>query len=145
MQKIYKYPTGAEIPEGAVYLNTVTQTQIRESVGKPYETCFLVWHYFLVDVREKTYNKDTILSEISNEEHIYISAVRYALGRMSYIVSVTTEFILQKKLSSQCREVILNDIDRARAPGSNGLGMDIDKKHWEELEAYLKADQEQDK
>lgn len=145
MKKIYKYPTGAEIPQGAIYLNTVTQTQIRESVGKPYETCFLVWHYFLVDFREQTGNKDIILSEISDEEQVYISAVRYALGRMSYIVSVTTEFILQKKLSAKCIEVILNDIARARDMGSNGLGMDIDKKHWEELEAYLKADQEQNK
>jgi hypothetical protein len=50
MKKIYKYPTGAKIPEGAIYLNTVTQTKQSEGAGKPWETCWFVWHYFLVEV-----------------------------------------------------------------------------------------------
>lgn len=57
MKKIYKYPTGAEIPDGAIYLSTVTQTQIEENTGRNGDTtfalwnrCWLVWHYFLVEV-----------------------------------------------------------------------------------------------
>jgi len=52
-KKIFKYPTGAEIPEGAVYLSTVTQTEEFES-GMRTKTvpCWYVWHYFLVEVEE---------------------------------------------------------------------------------------------
>lgn len=50
--KIYKYPTGAEVPHGAIYMGTVTQTSVE--TGKyvtgegRWESCWLVWHYFLV-------------------------------------------------------------------------------------------------
>ena len=55
MLKIYKYPTGAEIPEGAIYLKTVVQ---KEALGKwsgieKWEKCWLVWHYFLVPQKPK--------------------------------------------------------------------------------------------
>jgi hypothetical protein len=54
MKKIFKYATGEAIPEGAVYLSTVTQTKMLVEDGR-YEDnhcwieCWLVWHYFLVD------------------------------------------------------------------------------------------------
>lgn len=57
MKKIYKYPTGAEIPEGAIYLSTVKQTEYYTNISNTgdvsqafWEKCYLVWHYFLVDV-----------------------------------------------------------------------------------------------
>lgn len=62
IKKIYKYPTGATIPEGAIYLNTVTQTDIdfgstggASGVGGigGWCKCWLVWHYFLVEVEEE--------------------------------------------------------------------------------------------
>ncbi len=46
-KKIYKYPTGATPPAGAIYLNTVTQTQIE--IRGQWHNCWLVWHYFLVE------------------------------------------------------------------------------------------------
>ena len=49
MKRIYKYPTGAEVPKGAVYLETVTQTNIHEE-GIGWQKCWLVWYYFLVEV-----------------------------------------------------------------------------------------------
>ena len=56
MKKIYKYPTGAEVPEGATYLGTVTQTKINDEKDHPgrgmWCDCWLVWHYFLVEVEE---------------------------------------------------------------------------------------------
>lgn len=54
MKKIYKYPTGVEIPEGAVYLSTVTQTEEYNGDTNAdegdYIKCWYVWHYFLVEV-----------------------------------------------------------------------------------------------
>ncbi len=41
MKKIYKYATGSEIPEGAVYLGTIAQTE-ENSAG--WHKCWLVWH-----------------------------------------------------------------------------------------------------
>ena len=41
MKKIYKYGTGDEVPDKAIYLTTIVeQTQLNQ----------LVWHYFLVEV-----------------------------------------------------------------------------------------------
>jgi hypothetical protein len=55
VKRIYKYPTGAAIPKGAVYLNTVTQTKIQGEhplMNNCFVDCWLVWHYFLVEVDE---------------------------------------------------------------------------------------------
>jgi len=52
VKKIYKFPTGATIPDGAVYLNTVTQTSVYNYNTKKWESCWLVWHYFLVEAEE---------------------------------------------------------------------------------------------
>ncbi len=53
MKKVYKYGTGETIPEGAVYLKTVTQTEIPyDEKVKEWGKCWLVWHYFLVEVEE---------------------------------------------------------------------------------------------
>ena len=54
MKKVYKYPTGGEIPEGAVYLCTQVETMTHEitQLGESESTTHnaLVWHYFLVEV-----------------------------------------------------------------------------------------------
>lgn len=56
VKRVFKYGTGQAIPDGAVYLNTVTQewqpTQYK-IVDNSWERCFLVWHYFLVEVEDK--------------------------------------------------------------------------------------------
>ena len=52
MKKVYKYGTGQEVPEGAVYLKTVKQTQINTPGTDRWNMCWLVWHYFLVDVEK---------------------------------------------------------------------------------------------
>lgn len=43
-KRVFKYATGVTIPQGAIYLSTVTQTEDRG------HACWYVWHYFLVDV-----------------------------------------------------------------------------------------------
>ena len=66
---------------------------------------------------------------MSDYEQIVISAERYALGRMTYIVSVTVNYILEQiendKLSDKCLDVIAEDIRH-----TENLGMDYDKKEW---------------
>lgn len=69
---------------------------------------------------------------MSDYEHIIISAERYALGRMTYIVELTVNYILKEiednKLSDSCLNVIRKDIKEAR-----DYGMDCDKKQWLKL------------
>lgn len=69
---------------------------------------------------------------MNDYEHIVISAERYALGRMTYIVELTVNYILQEieedKLSDQCLSIIRNDIKEAKS-----YGMDCDKAHWLKL------------
>lgn len=56
VKKIFKYPTGAVIPENAKYLSTVTQAHKASgdlvNGSWAYEPCWLVWHYFLVEVED---------------------------------------------------------------------------------------------
>lgn len=51
---------------------------------------------------------------MSDYENIVISAVRYALGRLTYIVNLTVEYVLkdikENKLSSKCLQLIRRDI-----------------------------------
>lgn len=65
-------------------------------------------------------------------EHIVISAERYALGRMTYIVELTVNYIMQEiednKLSDQCLVIMRNDIKKAK-----NYGMQCDKEQWMKL------------
>ncbi|MES2395062.1 MAG: hypothetical protein V4549_03625 [Bacteroidota bacterium] len=57
VKKIFKYPTGTVIPEGASYLSTITQTSEYNRFANhkkgEWIPCWYVWHYFLVEVEEK--------------------------------------------------------------------------------------------
>ena len=59
---------------------------------------------------------------MTDYEHIVISAVRYALGRMTYIVELTVDYILEEieydKLSDSCLNVIRNDIKESNMNSS---------------------------
>lgn len=69
---------------------------------------------------------------MSDYEQIVISAVRYALGRMTYIVNTTVNYVLEQieedKLSDYCLSIIARDIKETK-----NLGMDCDRKQWKEL------------
>ena len=69
---------------------------------------------------------------MTDYEHMIISAERYALGRMTYIVSLTVDYILKdiegNKLSNACLNIIKKDIKEAR-----DYGMECDKKQWIKL------------
>lgn len=69
---------------------------------------------------------------MTDYEHIVISAERYALGRMTYIVELTVNYILQEieddKLSDSCLNVIRKDIKSCK-----DYGMKCDKQQWLKL------------
>lgn len=69
---------------------------------------------------------------MTDYEQIVISAERYALGRMTYIVELTVNYIMQEiednKLSDQCLALIMSDIQNAR-----DYGMECDKEQWIKL------------
>ena len=69
---------------------------------------------------------------MTDYEQIVISAERYALGRMTYIVELTVNYILDEikndKLSDKCLSIIASDIKN-----TNNYGMDCDKKCWLKL------------
>lgn len=69
---------------------------------------------------------------MTDYEHMIVSAVRYALGRMTYIVELTVNYVLEEieenKLSDQCLNIIRNDIKEAK-----DYGMDCDKEQWLKL------------
>ena len=66
-------------------------------------------------------------------EHMYLSAVRYALGRTTYVVDLTVSFMMKQMLSEPCKEVMIRDIERC-----DDLGQDCNKESWERLLAHLK-------
>lgn len=69
---------------------------------------------------------------MTDYEHMIISAERYALGKITYIVELTVNYILQEiednKLSDRCLDIIRKDIKEAR-----DYGMDCDKQQWIKL------------
>jgi len=77
------------------------------------------------------------------EEQMLICAVRYSLGRMSYIVDVTCEFVasIKEKLSPNCINIIIRDIEETMEMyhrSGNLCGMECDEKDWYRLLEVLK-------
>lgn len=69
---------------------------------------------------------------MTDYEQMIVSAERYALGRMTYIVEVTVNYILEEiennNLSKECLEIIRKDINSAKS-----YGMECDQKLWFKL------------
>lgn len=80
---------------------------------------------------------------ITNYEHMLISALRYALGRRTYMVSLTAEYIAGEipKLSDQCKAVMIKDIEQREM---YGYGDECDKAEWMWLLEQLKDDDTND-
>lgn len=84
---------------------------------------------------------DEILSEMQKEEpsvpidenfeSMMISALRYALGRKSYIVSTTIDYItpILPSLSDATIACMLNDVDE-KFNMCDALGMEQDRNEW---------------
>ena len=84
---------------------------------------------------------------ITPDETIIICAVRYALGRMSYIVGGVCQYVTfkRKTLSMECLEIIIRDIEEELERYHNAgqmLGMECDEKQWTRLLELLKTEKE---
>ena len=82
---------------------------------------------------------------MSHKEQILICAVRYALGRMSYIVGVVAEYVAvkQPELSKKCINIIIRDIEeelKRYHDAGQILGMECDERTWLRLLEKLKTD-----
>ncbi|TXH09310.1 MAG: hypothetical protein E6R04_08650 [Spirochaetes bacterium] len=79
---------------------------------------------------------------VTVDDTMMISAVRYALGRMSYIVSWTVDETIRvwDGMSKNSREVIERDVRRAKADGV--VGMPIDGEQWDRLLNFIDAHNE---
>lgn len=84
-------------------------------------------------------NKIKTVEMDENFQEILVSAVRYALGRMTYIVGLTVDYIspLIKSLDMKYINIMIDDIDRQRE-----YGMDMDKDEWMKLLGRLRAERE---
>lgn len=80
---------------------------------------------------------------MTREEQILICAVRYALGRRSYIVGIVAEYVVvkRKQLSKECRSIIIKDIkedfDYYHGRGAT-CGDECDEHTWEWVLQELK-------
>lgn len=72
---------------------------------------------------------------ISDYEHMLISALRYALGRRTYIVELTCRYIERQipRLSDRCKDLMIKDIESQK-----NYGDECDKKDWMRLLEVLK-------
>lgn len=65
-----------------------------------------------------------------------ISALRYALGRKTYIVGKTVDYIIKElpRLGNDCKKVMIHDIEHPL----HGYGHECDRKDWMRLLTELK-------
>lgn len=70
-------------------------------------------------------------------EHMLISALRYALGRRTYIVELTVNYIIKEipNLSDQCKAIMVDDIKHPLGT----YGDECDKADWMRLLAELEG------
>lgn len=70
-------------------------------------------------------------------EQLLISAVRYALGRATYIVGTTTDEVMRVwgELSENTRMVIRRDVSEALDRGQ--VGMEMDDSRWRNLIGFV--------
>ena len=67
---------------------------------------------------------------ISDYEHMLISALRYALGRRTYIVELTCKYRESQMpiLSDRCKDVMIKDIESQK-----NYGDECDREDWMRL------------
>ena len=84
---------------------------------------------------------------MTHEEQIIICAVRYTLGRMSYIVGVVCEYVALKnsELSEHCIAIIIRaireELQRYHDIGQ-ALGMECDEGNWISLLEILEEERD---
>ena len=87
-------------------------------------------------------NKIKTVEMDKNFQEILVSAVRYALGRMTYIVGLTVDYItpMIRNLDLKYINIMIDDITYQGE--YYGYGMEMDRKDWMRLLAALKAERD---
>ena len=87
-------------------------------------------------------NKIKTVEMDKNFQEILVSAVRYALGRMTYIVGLTVDYIMPmiQNLKTKYINIMIDDITYQGE--YYGYGMEMDRKDWMRLLAGLKAERD---
>lgn len=87
-------------------------------------------------------NKIKTVEMDENFQEILVSAVRYALGRMTYIVGLTVDYIMPmiSDLETKYINIMIDDITYQGE--YYGYGMEMDGKDWMRLLAGLKAERD---
>lgn len=73
----------------------------------------------------------------SRDEIIWVSAVKYALGRRSYVVGITSEYMIRRMdvMSPECKHIMIRDIEKQEP---FGYGDECDRIEWMKLLDKLK-------
>lgn len=76
---------------------------------------------------------------MTDHEQMMISALRYALGRRSYVVGNTKDYISRhiQEMSQHCKNVMIDDIKNQKL---FGYGDECDKADWMSLLGELRGD-----
>jgi len=72
---------------------------------------------------------------MTDKELIWASALRYAIGRKTYMPHVVCDWFKTHKLSKYLIKVAIEDIERNEK--IDDLGHDCDKARWLDLKKYL--------
>lgn len=86
--------------------------------------------------------KITLSPDIDEFGAVLNCAVRYCLGRMTYMPGLVTDWIMSHcggMLTSKTLYVMRKDIEEAKA--EDRLGMDMDKETWEKFLRWVKEEQ----
>ncbi len=97
------------------------------------------WERVEVDVDRDTVKDMGMIPLDDDFEQILISAERYALGRTTYIVEMTVDYIMPliPGLADNTLYIILTDIQK-----EPNLGMEFDARAWHSLEQAILQEQE---
>jgi len=68
-----------------------------------------------------------------DKEIIYLCALKYSLGRRTYITGLVADFLMGETLSKVCRDKMIRNIVEC-----DDLGHDCDKEEWNKLLKHLK-------
>ncbi len=75
---------------------------------------------------------------MNTHEQMIIGSLRYALGRSTYVVSSTVDYIKNHSVySKNFLHVAIEDIEREL---KKKTGMECDRENWEDLLYYLKSE-----
>lgn len=92
-----------------------------------------------MEITDEPMGKIKTVEMDENFQEMLVSAVRYALGRMTYIVGLTVDYIMPmiQNLKTKYINIMIDDIDR-----QGEYGMDMDKDEWMKLLGRLRAERE---